>query len=482
MYKDFNVRIQPKIEFLNVEQIEMIHNAALTILDKTGVVVHCRETVELLSSYGCRISGGNRVYIPAHLVEEAINTTPSLINIYNRKGERAMVLGSHNSYWGTGSDTPFTIDYTNGDKRETNLEDVKNFAIAVDALENMDFLMCMAVANELPPSIADKHHFLTMVANTVKPLVFTASSVQNLKDIYEMACEIAGSPENFQQKPFVILYTQPQSPLIHPKDSLEKLSFAVQHGIPVVYSAATTAGQNGPVTLSGAVALSVARNLSGFVIAQLKKKGAKLITTLHASSMDPRSAIHTYSSPEHIIGQGISRSMLEHYKIPTFGRAGCSQSKVLDQQAAFEAGSEILFQALHGENLIHDVGYLEAGLSSSLESLVMCDEFIGFAKRVVHGFDLNEDSLVLDLIDEIGPEGHYMAEMHTVENMKTEFWFPTIMDRDNYDMWKTGGSKIMSDRIKNKIKNILDNHKPETIKSELMEKFIKIADKKYEKQ
>ena len=481
MYKDFTVRIQPRIDFLNEEQIETIHNAALTILEKTGVVIHSEEVVDFLSSFGCRVVDRKRVCMPSHLVEDAIRATPPIVNIYNRKGESAMELGTRKSYWGTGSDTPFTIDYETGQKRNTSLDDVRNFAITIDALDNMDFLMCMAVAHEFSGAIADKRHFLTMTDNTTKPLVFTASSVENLTDIYEIACEIAGSPENFERKPFIILYTEPQAPLIHPKDSLEKLLFAVEHGIPVIYSAATTAGQNGPVTLAGSVALSVARNLSGFVIAQLKRKGAKMITTLHASSMDPRSAIHTYSSPEHIIGQGISRSMLEHYKIPTFGRAGCSQAKVLDQQAAFEAGTEILFQALHGENLIHDVGYLEAGLSSSLESLVMCDEFIGFAKRVVQGFNLNEDSLALDLIDEVGPEGHFMAEMHTVENIKNEFWFPKLLDRDNYDMWESKGGTTMKGRIQARIKDILKNHKPESIGKDLVVKFEEIANKNHKK-
>ncbi|MCD4699973.1 MAG: trimethylamine methyltransferase family protein, partial [Phycisphaerae bacterium] len=303
MFKDYNSKVQPRVEFLNEDQVEAIHNAALTILEKTGIVVHCDKTVELLFSLGCKVFDKNRVCIPPYLVEEAVQSTPAVVHIYNRKGERAMALGERKSYWGTGSDTPFTLDYITEQKRQTSLEDVKNFAITLDALKNMDFLMCMAVANEISPSIADKHHFITMASHTTKPLVFTASSRENLKDIYEIACDIAGGEQEFQQKPFIILYTQPPAPLIPPQDSLEKMLFAVEHGIPVIYSAATTAGQNGPVTLAGAAALSVARNLSGFVIAQLKRKGAKMITTLHSSSMDPRTAIHTYSSPEHISGQ-----------------------------------------------------------------------------------------------------------------------------------------------------------------------------------
>lgn len=472
------MKVQPQVNFLDHKQIRVLHLAALEILERTGVIVHCGETVDLLASAGCKVSDKNHVRIPANLVEVALKDTPSKVTIYNRLGERTMALEGRNSYWGTGSDTPFTLDYQTERRRKTCLEDIRNFSVIVDALDNLDFLMCMGVAHELPASIADKYHFVSMVSNTIKPLVFTASSRENLIDIYHMACEITGGEDKFQEEPFIVLFTQPQAPLIHPKDSLGKMAFAVEHGIPVIYACATTCGQNGPVTLAGSIALSAARNLSGLVIAQLRHKGAKVITTLHASSMDPRNAIHTYSSPEHVIGQATARSLLEYYGVPTWGRAGCSESKVLDQQAAFEAGYEILMQALCGENLIHDVGYLESGLTSSLGSLVMCNEFIGAAKRVVNGFELAKHSLALDLIHKVGPEGHFMAEMHTAENIRKEFWAPELFDRSIFQNWQNQGSLDMSDRIKKKIQRLLKTYKPQPLGSKLKSFLNELAQKK----
>ncbi|MFH1009527.1 MAG: trimethylamine methyltransferase family protein [Candidatus Latescibacterota bacterium] len=475
MKSGFDLHVQPQTRFLEKEAVTVLHEAALEILEKTGVLVHHEEAVGLLAAAGCPVTDRNRVRIPSHLVEEAIASAPEKITIYDRQGEPAMLLQDRNAYWGTGSDTPFILDSFTNQRRKTCLKDIEQVSILVDYLDNMDFLMCMGVAHELPQTIADKIHFLTMVTNTRKPLVFTASSLENLSDIHQMACEVSGGADRLEQKPFLIHYTEPIAPLIHPRDSLEKMLFCVEKGIPVIYTSATTAGQNGPATLAGALAMSNARILSGVVIGQLKRKGAKMIVTMHASSMDPRNAVHTYASPEHVICQGAARDLASHYGLPTFGRAGCTDSKTLDQQAAFEEGYEILTHALTGENLIHDVGYIESGLTASWDAIVMCNEFIGAAKRVARGFQLNPETLALDLIDRMGPAGHFLAEPHTVKHFRNEFWIPELIDRDNLHTWEEKGKKTLLDRVKEKIKHILATHKPEPLDPELVQRLEALA-------
>jgi len=477
MYRDFRSGAQPRSRFLTEEQVKELHFASLEILERTGIVVYEEEALELLSGAGCRVSGKNRVYMPSFLVEEAIKSAPSKITLTDRKGKPCIFAEGRKSYWGTGSDTPFILDSFTGERRRTNLKDIENVSILVDYLDNMDFLMCMGIAHELPQTIADKYHFLTMVSNTTKPIVFTASSKENLTDIYQMACEIVGGEEYLQKNPFIVHYTEPISPLIHPKDSLEKLLFCAEKNIPVVYTAATTAGQNGPATLAGAIALCNARILSGIVIAQLKRKGTKMFVTMHASSMDPRNAIHTYASPEHVICQAAAKDIANYYHLPTWGRAGCTDSKVLDQQFGFEAGYEILMQALSGENLIHDVGYVESGLTASWDAIVMANEFIGVAKRVIKGFELSKEALALDLIERVGPTGHFLAESHTVEHFRKEFWIPALINRDNFQSWEEKGRLTLLDRAKAQVKEILQSHQPESLDSKLGKELEDIAKK-----
>lgn len=477
MLRNFNIRVQPRVRFLTQEQVDEFHLAALDVLERTGVEVHEESVIEMLSGAGCRVENNLRVRIPSYLVEESLQSLPKRVVLTNRNGERRLFLEDRKSYWGTGSDVPFILDSFTGARRQTTLKDVEQVSRLVDALENFDFLMCMGVAHDLPHTIADKHHFATMVANTVKPIVFTASSKENLDDIYRMACMVSGSEEELRRNMFIAHYTEPISPLVHPKDSLEKLLICVDKGIPVIYTSASTTSQNGPATLAGALVLSVARMLSGFVIGQLRRKGAPMIVTFHGSSMNPRNAIHLYASPEHVILQAAGKDMADHYGIPTWGRAGCTESKVVDQQAGFEAGYEILMQALSGENLIHDVGYLESGLTASWDSIVMCNDFIGAAKRVVHGFEMSEESMALDVIDRVGPSGHYLTDPHTLAHFRQETWMPDILDRNNYDTWKTNGETTLLDRANARVKKILETHKPAPLDREVIKALTAIADK-----
>lgn len=481
MKLDCSLWAQPKLSFLDEEGLKAIHLAALEILERTGVWVQHEGVVEMLASAGCKVTGPNRLTIPPQLVEEALRKAPSEITIYNRKGKPALYLKGRRSCWGTGSDTPFILDTFTCQRRQTCLRDVQQVSLLVDSLENLDFLMCMGVAHELPQSVADKHHFVAMVNNTTKPLVFTAYSRDNLDDIYHMACEVAGGEEVLRRKPFIIHYTEPIAPLMHPRDSLEKLLYCLEKDLPVIYTSGTTAAQNGPATLSGALALSDARVLSGIVIGQLKRPGAKMIVTMHASSMDPRSASHTYASPEHIICQAAARDLADYYHLPTFGRAGCTDAKVVDQQAAFESGSEILMQALSGENLIHDVGYVESGLTASWDAIVMANEFIGAAKRVVKGFEISQETLALDLIDEVGPCGHFFSEPHTVRHFRKEFWLPELIDRENFQGWEQKGKTTLLDRVKAKVKRVVETHEPEPLEQRLFEHLQDLAKKDHTK-
>jgi trimethylamine--corrinoid protein Co-methyltransferase len=158
-----------------------------------------------------------------------------------------------------------------------------------------------------------------------------------------------------------------------------------------------------------------------------------------------------------------------------FSTAGCSDAKSLDQQAAIESAMSIAIAAISGANLIHDVGYLESGLLGSFDMLVMSNEVIGMAKRLLRGVRVTPESLAVDVIESVGPGGHYLTQEHTQKHFRSEFWFPELMDRQMRRAWEASGSELMSDRVRRRVLHILENHKPLPIDGSVLASLTRIV-------
>jgi len=460
MQKDFFKRCQPRITLLEEDQKKEIHSASLKILERNGVLVHDTETVELLQNAGCRVTDNKRVYIPGHLVQQAIQTVPQHVTIYNRLGRPAMELEDRKSYFGTGSDTPNVIDFESGRRREAVLEDVRRSAQLAEGLDNIDFVMSMGIAKDVPVKRSDRFHFAEMLRNTTKPIMFTAWDLDGLKEIYSMAVAVAGSEEEFRAKPFIIHYAMNIAPFVHNQGSVQKVLFCAEKGIPVEYHSVDIGGSTAPATLAGAFIQGNARNLSSIVIHQLKCPGAPMSTDASVAFLNMTTMVSPYFSPEVWLASIMSKEMALFYGIPTFAKAGAGDAKILDQQAGIEIGLSIYHEYLVGNNLIHDMGYLESGMTASLESMVICNEVASLVKHIGKGFDFSPYHMALELIEKVGPEGNYLVEDYTLDNFRKTFWFPTVMDHNNYSTWLNKGSKDMKARGHELAKHILDQHEP----------------------
>jgi len=196
-----------------------LYYAALEILEKTGIEVYEEEALALLREAGAR-AVKNRVFIKAHVIESALRTAPKYIPIYDQDGHLVMHLGSGVNYFGTGSDTPNTIDPYTGERRTSTLEDVQRFSLLADALPNIDFVMSMALPHDVPTQIADLYQLQVMTTNSMKPIMFTSPDNRNTAELIEIASIIAGGKKELRQKPFFMQYTEPSSPLRATKDAL----------------------------------------------------------------------------------------------------------------------------------------------------------------------------------------------------------------------------------------------------------------------
>jgi trimethylamine--corrinoid protein Co-methyltransferase len=445
---------------LTQAQLEEIHLASLEILRRTGVRVHEAESLKLLRESGCVVTDGNLVRFPPAVIENAIVDAPSRIVMCDRTGEPSMYLEGHRVSYGTGSDLPNTIDLETGQRRPSLLSDIKNAARLADWLPNLDFVMSMALPSDVPMQTSDRRSFLAMTENTIKPLVFTAWDEAGLRDIISMAEIIAGGPDELKLAPFLLAYLEPTTPLQHTEVVLRKVLMMADHGLPFVYAPGPVDGGTAPVTPAGSLALANAEVLSGITIAQLRRKGTPVVWGSGSGPLDMRTMVATYSSPEFMLHCMAMAEMAHYYyQKPVWGFAGCSDSKLPDIQAGIESSLWILWMALSGANLVHDIGYIESGLTASYEMMVICDEIIGFVRRLMNGIEITPETLALDVIDKVGPGGSYLTSPHTKQHFR-EVWYPRVLDRHNYSGWMQAGEPTINKTALELAREAIAHHQP----------------------
>lgn len=467
----------PPLEYFTGDQMRTIHSASLEILEDLGVDVHHDEALALLKKAGAFIGQGRRVHIPTALAEWAVRQAPSRVVIYNRRGQATMFLENRNVYFGTGSDCPNLLDGETGQIRDFLSADVADAVRLVDALPNLDFTMSNGLASDFDPKAQYRNVYALMVRNTVKPQVVIAGDRKALKDIIDIAAAVVGGSETLRRKPLFVLYDEPTSPLVHSFEALDKLLFMAEAGLPTNYSPGIMAGGTGPVTMAGAVTLANAEILSGLVIHQLKNPGAPFIFGAGMSPLDMSSGQPTYSAPEAMMTQaGLCQIGRALYQLPTWGFAGCSASKLADEQAAAEAFTYIMAAGWMGSNLVHDVGYLEFGLTYSYELLVMCDEVIGQLRRMMEGITVDREHLAVEAIKRVGVGGHFVSDEHTFEHFRRN-WRPVLTDRNSRPTWLDKGGSSMGRRARSRVARLLETHRPEPLPDKVEAEINEILDR-----
>ena len=457
--------LQPRLRVFNHEQVLAIHAAALEILEKVGFKMEHAGALEMLTDAGCQVVEGDRLRLPAHLVEAALDSAPKQIALYDQRGNQAMSLVDGNCFYGTGSDATFTVDLETGERRRVVLQDVTNFARLVDGLKNIDFVMSMGNPENVPVEDIYVHVFAEMVRNTNKPIVFVADSGRDISKIHQIACQVVRGEEELRNRPFLLNYSEAISPLRFPENVIEKLIFCAQKGIPICLPSGSNAGGGAPVTLAGAMALGIAENMVGLVVHQLAGRGSPFLFGPNVSTLDMKSTVVSYGCPEWSLTQAALADMRDElYGLPIWAYAGASDAKVMDAQAGAEAMFSIITSMLSRCNVIHDVGFLEYGNTSSLEMVVMADELIAMSRFLTEGIRVDQETLALEAIERVAggePGSIFLMDDHTFEHFMQAQFLPLLLDRSRYDLWKEAGGTNLYQRCNLEARRILAEHQVE---------------------
>jgi trimethylamine--corrinoid protein Co-methyltransferase len=461
-----------QFRLLSPQQCQKLHNASLEILERTGVRLFELQAVELLRKAGALVTDGNRVRIPAGLVERAFSTVPKRVVLCNRYGERVVFLEDRRSFYGPGSDGLYILDHRTGERRRSVLKDVVEGVTVCDALPHIDFAMSMFLPEDVDEAIADRYQMEAMLSRTTKPIVFVTYDFPGCVDAVEMAEAVVGGPEALRRNPLVACYINVTTGLRHNREALQKLLYLADKRLPALYIPVASGGATGPVTPAGGMAVINAGVLVGLVISQLKREGAPFIVPgWSVETLDMRTMVDPYCAPD---AMGVAQELAHYYNLPSFGLAGASESKLVDGQAGAEAALTLLVDTLAGANLIHDLGYLDSGMTFSLAQLVICDEIVGWIEHFVAGIEINDETLALDLIDEVGPDGMYLATKHTRDHYR-RWWYPRVFERNNYSNWLAGGARSVAERACERVEEILHGHKPEPLPKDVARRLREIV-------
>jgi trimethylamine--corrinoid protein Co-methyltransferase len=463
---------------LSPDGVRKLHWAALQILERTGVRLHHPPAVELLRNAGARVSEGNRVRIPPGLVEQALESAPKEITLYDREGQPAITLGGQRTYYGTGSDCLNIIDHRSGQRRKPILKDVVEGVTLCDALPNIDFVMCMFLPVDVPTMVADRYQMVTMLNHTTKPIIYVTTDLAGCLDAVAMAEAVVGGVEALRARPLAVCYVNVTNALQHNQEALQKLLYLSGKGLPTTYIPVALGGVTAPITLAGNMAIWHAGCLVGLALSQLNQPGAPFITSgWGASALDMRTAVSPYVEPEK---QFLAQELAHSLGLPMFAFGGISDAKLVDQQAALEAALTLMCNTLAGSHLVHDLGYLESGLSGSLAQLAICDELIGWIRASLAQVEISDETLALDLIDQIGPDGDFLGSDHTLDHFRSR-WYPELIERDHYEGWSSKGTQDLGQRAGARVERILAEHQPAPLPEGVQSALRKIIQRAEEK-
>ena len=448
-----------------------IHEASLTVLERTGIQVVESEAREIFREAGAQIDEANdRVYIPRSMVKDALRTAQNEVTLYGRDPKHNLTLGGKRVHMGTGGAAVKVLDLETGQDRESTLKDVAQIGRLVDALDNIHFYLRACVARDIPTENLDLNTYYAALTNTTKHVTGNCFTVASAREVIEMAAMIAGSLEALRAQPFISFITSwTVSPLRYAPETVEVLTEVVRQEMPVFLSSAPQAGATSPAALAGSLVQINAEELSGITYCQLVKPGTPVILGYVPSVADLRTGNFVGGAMEFGLMNAAVAQMGQFYNLPVYNSSGLSDSKLPDIQAGYEKGITGLAAGLAGSNFIHhSAGFLESMLTVAYEQYVIDDEINGAVMRAVRGIEVNDETLSLDLIDEVcRGEGHFLGTQQSLTLMNSEYYYPHTSDRQSRDNWDADGGLDMRERARLRAREILRSHQPEPIPAEV---------------
>lgn len=443
-------------EFLAADEIEDIHQTSMKVMENVGVSFPHEDVLDLFEEHGFR-TDGQKVFFQEQQVMDALASVPKKFTIHAPNPDKNVIVGNGSPVFAPGYGAPFLVDYEVG-KREPTMEDYENAVRLADALPNQDLSGHLLVEPSDVPSGAA--HLLMLQAHMVhsdKPFIGSSEGERGARHTMEMTGILFD--EAIGDDPVTIALINSLSPLGYSDESLRALMVYAEHRQPVVIAALAMAGSTGPITLAGLLAMQNAELLAGVLLTQLISPGTPVVYGSTSTNIDMKTGALAIGSPELSLMISAHAQLARHYGLPSRSGGSLADASFPDAQAGLESMFGLLTAVNSGVDFVlHAGGILSSYLAFSLEKLVLDDEMCGMMRRYERGIEVGPDTLAYDVIANVGSDGNYLMEMHTVKRCRTEFWTPAVVDRGGLEEWMDTGRKRVVDRAHERRQKLVAEH------------------------
>ncbi len=444
-------------EPLDAEAVERVHKGAMRILRDIGIEMLNPDAVTILKQAGCTVSGTN-VRFDEDFVMEMVARAPSSFTITPRNPDREVIMGGKSMIFVNVSSPPNAWDLERG-KRSGDFATFREF------MKLTQYFNCIHVAGGYPVEPVDIHASVRHLDCLFEKLTLTdkvchaySLGAERVEDVMEMVRLAGGlSPSEFDARPRMYTNINSVSPLKHDYPMLDGAMRLARRGQPVVVTPFTLAGAMAPVTMAGAVALSIAEALSAIALLQYINPGCPVAIGTFTSNVDMKSGAPAFGTPEYMRATQMTGQLVRKYGVPMRSSGVCA-GNVPDAQSMWETCNSLWAAVQSGTNMVyHAAGWLEGGLIASPEKFVMDCEVLQMIQRYFEPatFATTDDDLAFDAIKEVGAGGHYFGVQHTQDRYQTAFHAPFCSDWRNYEAWAADGSVWTPERAHRIYKAIL---------------------------
>jgi len=466
-------KVKKPLDILEKGDVDKVHETAVKVLREVGVKMDNPEVLRVFKANGCDVDEAKKVVkIPESLVREQLRHVPKMFDIYTRGLER-MEVGGDRFYMLSPSDNAFILDMDSQKRRPASVEDCRQMARLVDALEFYHIVCTPVLPQELPAQMRGLTASVETLRNMDKHYLPEPVSAFEVKYLLEMGEAVAGGADELSRKPVISCVVCPTSPLQFPDTSLAVIWGFANRGLPCVVSSGPLVGLGAPITMAGALAVQTAENLAGITLAQLIRRGLPVLYGGSALPFDMGVGNLAHGAVEFSLFSLAEAQMGRFYGVPPYGAGNCTNSKLDDAQAGYEKMATTLLSYYSGINLAVEVSLDNHSLFAP-EDCVLHNEIAGIVLRSAKGFEVNDETLAFDLIKKVGIGGDYLAEKHTRANMRRDYWYPPLTDRSSYETWVGKGAKDFRARALERAKQLIAEHKPVPLALDISERLDEI--------